>query len=693
MKIVLIFAFLALILFERSFSQIKPCSTYEANVKAETENPEALKAKKELDTFIRSNNYKTEDIYIIPVVFHVMHYYGTENISKAQIQDAIRVLNEDFRKLNPDTIDILPSFQGIAADSRIEFRLANIDPDGNCTDGIVRYATTSTYNADESTKYESPAWPRNKYLNIWTAFSLSSGAAGYSYYPASVSGSWGEGVDGVMILYNYVGSIETSSFITSRTLTHEIGHYLNLMHTWGNSNEPGLPSNCDIDDEVSDTPNTIGHTGCNLSAATCGFLDNVQNYMEYSYCYKMFTEGQKQRMRTTLNSTISGRNNLWSSANLIATGTNDGYISQVCAPIPDFSVSKEYNCNSVQIQYNDLSWNTDTITARSWSFPGGNPVSSTDENPLVYYALPGHYDATLLVSNPSGSNQLTRTSVVNVQDATTGESIPWFEGFENSLFPSHPTDINKNWEIYGDGIDLWQRTEGISYTGQACLKIRNYLNEVGQTTTLLSPNIVLSVNHPSNTITFKVAYAQRTVDSNDKLYVFVSDNCGLTWSLRYFKLGATLSTNGGEYVSSFVPTLSQWREENISLSILHNRPNISVKFVTYAGDGNEIYIDDINLDQETSIDDDPSANNNLVVYPNPFNMDASILYMLNDPANVEISVVNLLGEEFGNYKQKNIPGIYSLQLSSFVDGLTQGIYFINLSLNNKVIAIKKVCKQ
>ena len=103
--------------------------------------------------------------------------------------------------------------------------------------------------------------------------------------------------DGIVIQHNYTGSIGTSNAYRSRTLTHEVGHWLNLRHPWGNSNNPGLAENCDEDDLVDDTPNTMGWTSCVLEGTTCGSLDNVQNYMDYSYCGRMFTLGQKDRMR------------------------------------------------------------------------------------------------------------------------------------------------------------------------------------------------------------------------------------------------------------------------------------------------------------------------------------------------------------------------------------------------------------
>jgi hypothetical protein len=239
-------------------------------------------------------------IYKIPVVFHVIHTYGTENISKAQILDAVDIMNKSFQKLNPDTGMVIPLFQPIFADCQIELVLPNVDPFGNCTDGITRTYSPLTASASDNVK-ALVGWPSNKYFNIWVVKNIESGAAGYAYYPG-ISAA----IDGVVIRHDYVGGIGTSSGsnYTERSLTHEVGHWLDLPHTWGSTNSPGIASNCNSDDGISDTPNTIGTSdfSCNTAQSTCGAIDNVQNYMDYASCHYMFTEGQKMAMHAALNS-------------------------------------------------------------------------------------------------------------------------------------------------------------------------------------------------------------------------------------------------------------------------------------------------------------------------------------------------------------------------------------------------------
>ena len=164
----------------------------------------------------------------------------------------MEILNADFRKLNADTGQIVAGFVDIAADVDVEFRLAKRDPSGNCHSGINRLQDELTYEGNNEMK-QLIHWPRNSYMNVYVAASAA-GAAGYTNYPSD----WGANTDGIVLKHDYVGSIGTSNTYRSRTLTHECGHWLNLPHTWGSSNNPNEEENCDVDDGVEDTPLCLG---------------------------------------------------------------------------------------------------------------------------------------------------------------------------------------------------------------------------------------------------------------------------------------------------------------------------------------------------------------------------------------------------------------------------------------------------
>ncbi len=642
-------------------------------------NPEYEKNLSDLEDF--TTQYKnnalvqhtgTRQIYVIPVVFHILHQYGPENISDAQVIDAVNIMTRDFRKLNDDTVDIIPAFKSIAADCEIEFRLATLDPNGNCTNGIEHIYTDKTNNADDDSKLNP--WPNNKYLNIWTAYSLGlSGAAAYAQYP----GGWGP-TDGVMSLANYVGSIGSSSVYHSRVLTHEVGHYLNLSHVWGSNNSPGVACG---DDNVSDTPISIGWNQCILAGAYCNppIVENVQNYMEYSYCDKMFTQGQKIRMLATLNSPIGGRNNLWNSANLIATGT-DGSTSAICVPTADFTVANFYSCAGAPVQYIDQSWNA-PVTSRNWSFPGGNPSTSIDSAPSVNYLAAGIYNATLVVTSAGGTDSITKNATVRITAAPI-RTMPFTEDFEDTAsFPGIDGWVdNPDNSISG----TWTKVSNANTTagGSHSIKINNYNNTVGQIDSWITPSIDFSnVSYPIY-VSFKVANAQRNNTSNDELRLYYSANCGQSWSsIGYNKSGSVLSTVG-ILNSSFTPfTAGQWRLENANANPTHNKANVRFKFQNTSDRGNNIYIDDINITGNiVGIDETEELQTGFALYPNPSLGTSKVSFALNKNGNVIIGVKNILGQTLETSPVKNLSsGMHEYTLPV----LTPGIYLVEVTVNNK----------
>jgi len=221
-------------------------------------------------------------VFQVPIVFHLVHNNGAEKIDRAQILDALAILNRDMRGQNPDTATVDSLFQGIIADNEIEFVLATKAPDGSCFSGITRTLTPLSYNLGDINGSDqvnavialndvyNGNWPGDQYLNVFVCGAVGSGIAGYTYYPSNFFGNSME--NGIWLRHDYCGSIGTGSVSSSRTFAHEVGHWLNLPHTWGSTNEPGLPSNCSSDDGVSDTPNTIGSRWCNYNETTCGHI-------------------------------------------------------------------------------------------------------------------------------------------------------------------------------------------------------------------------------------------------------------------------------------------------------------------------------------------------------------------------------------------------------------------------------------
>ncbi len=243
-------------------------------------------------------------IITIPVVVHVVYNTAAQNISDAQIASQIRILNEDYRMQNADRSGIPDPFKPLAADAKIEFKLAVRDPDGNSTNGITRTFTRerSFDSFSDSVKFNSTggkdAWPRDKYLNMWVC-DLSSGLLGYAQFPGGAAAT-----DGVVMDYQYFGDIGTATapFDKGRTTTHEVGHWLNLRHIAGD--DFGA---CTGSDQIDDTPNQADQNFGRpiFPHITCGNGpdgDMFMNYMDYvdDVAMFMFTADQVARMRAAL---------------------------------------------------------------------------------------------------------------------------------------------------------------------------------------------------------------------------------------------------------------------------------------------------------------------------------------------------------------------------------------------------------
>lgn len=251
---------------------------------------------------------------VIPVVVHVLHTNGSENISDAQILDGLAALNEAYHMPAGDTLGAFPANTVVTADAQVAFCLAAIGPQGEPTSGIDRIHSELTNDGTNPAAKLNP-WPRANYLNIWVVRSAGS-ASGYSLSPVDADALPEQ--DGVVILHNYFGSIGTSSPSLRHTLSHEIGHYLDLLHPW---DIPTGFGNCG-DDLVDDTPITSLGITCPMNVSVCAppTIEYLPNFMNFYACQKMFTAGQAGRIQACLNSRLAERNSLWTEENIAATG-------------------------------------------------------------------------------------------------------------------------------------------------------------------------------------------------------------------------------------------------------------------------------------------------------------------------------------------------------------------------------------
>lgn len=605
-----------------------------------------------------ATNGKKTISYIIPVVWHVIHNDGPENMTKEAIEYEIAQLNLDYQKLNADISNVHALFSGIVADCEIEFRLARIDPDGNCTEGITRTKSNHTYLMDDPYSVR-PSWntPTRKYLNIWQGKNISFGAGGYAYYPGTVP----DEMEGIVLIAQQLGN----------TVTHEVGHWLNLAHLWGHSNDPQDPANCMEDDEVLDTPNTIGRTGCRDTANSCGSIDNVQNYMEYNFCDLMFTEGQKQRMHAALNSSAGARDYIVSQTNLINTGTADPYdATPICTPIADFNYNKTFLCEGEQVIFSDYSFNA-TPTSWDWTFNGGTPATSNLQSPSITYNTKGIYSVTYQPGTTNGTGFKQKDSILYVSGFLADYSTaPFSDSFED--LPSFESD----WWIIPNANFNWENTTVTSATGNRSIMVQNISNQSTQTTEIISPSFDLTANN--YILTYKYAHAKKISGGNDRLLVYYTTNCGKNWSLLKAKLSSTLAT-APPTNASFVPTNTQWETDTINLSALNSFNNVKFKFHFRNGGGNNIWLDDVNIDIATSVYETENIKS-FSIYPNPTNENAAIFFKLTkDVKQLQIVVKDLLGKEIAPVLKNQFlkQGTYTFNINQQIK-LASGIYLIEM---------------
>ncbi len=599
---------LSMLLAFSGLSQHEPCKTtqrHEALMQSDASYRQAFESALN-EKPASSPHAKIEAVlYKIPVVVHVLHVgtaVGTDaNISDEQIYSAIESMNNAYRKKAGTTE------YGNGADAEIEFCLAQRDPNGIAHSGINRVNASSYYSyglvgitdANESQIKALSKWPNTQYYNIWIVTEIDdngglSGVQGYAYYPEASST-----FDGSVILYNAFGydpdgsrGFNLKSYTNfNRTAIHEIGHALNLRHTFqGDGDGSSCPGNLDCNsngDQVCDTPpHKRSNSNCLSGNNECTDTPRelfIHNYMDYSSerCQDEFTNGQITRMRAVLSS--GARASLVSATNLANCGCSGN-----TAPISRFTTDNTAPCQNSPVQFIDQSLNFPA--SWSWSFVGGTPATSTLQNPSVSFNGTGPYAISLTTTSSEGvSRTMTKTGLIS---PTTSAAPPFLEDFEGTFPPA-------GWKIEStDNLQTQKTWAAISSSGNgsstksAYVDCYNYTSR-GQIDDLLTPPIGIQwITNPS--LSFEVSHTLYST-ARDTLEVAISPDCGTTWTTIYSKSGTALQTSATKGANMQPSSSSHWRAETgISLNS-YLSSNAILRFRVINDYGGNIYIDNVSI--------------------------------------------------------------------------------------------------
>lgn len=655
----------------------------------------------------------------IPVVVHVVYQNATENISNAQAISQVQVLNDDFAKLNADAIKVTqPTFSTVASGAQIRFCLAQRDPLGNATTGVVHYSTTvSTFGTNDNVKNSATggatAWDVTKYVNIWVC-DMGTSLLGYGEFPTgSLSNTWG-----LVLNYRYTGSGGSAQapFNLGRTGTHEFGHCFNLFHIWGDDNGA-----CSGSDQCADTPNQANASGGTFpqgsiqtdacATASPGYM--WMNYMDYTddNAMYMFTAGQVARMEAVVNT--APWNILASSNGCSPVTALDASILNIIAPVNGSSTCNNSvtpkitlnNAGSTAITSATILYRMDALATQTLNWTGS--LASATSTVLTLNTYSGLSNAahtfSATVINPNGtadavSANNSLTSTFTVISAPAGAALPFVERFDGVTFP--PTGwVETNTNVL-DAAYSWTRlanTTGIPVvpTTTACAKMDNFagnIDIVGQKDALRTPALSLSSANSSVRVVFDRSHRRYSNTDIDSLNIYISIDCGGTWTRLYTKGGTQLATVTGTLTTAYTPTSNaQWARDSVSLSAYVGQPSVYLKFESRSGWGNNLYLDNINVSNLTTagIESIEQSLPVLDVFPNPnagvFSVNIS---NVNKDANVTINVLNAMGQVMSsplNFKG-SANGVHSVNLSH----LSNGVYFITIQSDSDKLVTKKI---
>ena len=602
-----------------------------------------------LDQYIQNNHAalnataRTANI-TIPVVIHVVYNTAAQNISDAQATSQFAVLNNDFQRLNADKVNTPSTFTAVAGGVGITFCLAQRDPNGNATTGIIHKSTTTTsFTTDNKIKASSTGgddpWDVTKYINIWIG-NISGGILGYGEFPTgTLSNTYG-----LVLNYTATGTMGTaaSPYNLGRTGTHEFGHCFNLNHIWGDNGQCGASDNC-YDTPPQKGQNTNTPYGCNYGTPTYPWQPNTctrpdgiggasmtntngdmfMNYMDYTddAAMNMFTQQQCVRMLAVVSnppynvlassngctpvtsySLDAGITSIIKPANAVATCINSVTPSVVLT-----------NAGSTTLTSAKVLYKMDATATQTLNWTGSLATNANATLTLNAYTglTSAAHTFSVWVTAPNGgvdqgSTNDSQASTFTVTGAASGAALPFTEGFEATTFPPTGWVLQKSNTL--NAANSWSRvanTTGLTAGSTAIALMDNYsstVTTVGQLDALRTPALTFTAANSSLNLSFDVSHRIYSASYNDSLNVYISSDCGGTWTRLYTKGGTQLANAVTSQTTAFTPTANaQWRRESVSLSSYVGLPSVYLKFESRSGWGNNVCLDNINVSYTTAL--------------------------------------------------------------------------------------------
>ena len=644
-----------------------------------------------------SKEYDNTTTYIIPIVFHVVVADQTL-VTDAQLMAQLDVLNKTFAGTNADASGLPSYFKPLFGHSKIQFCLAQRTPDDEITNGIDRISTTkaSFSHMNDGVKYTNSGgteiWNGDKYFNVWVC-ALANNLLGYGTFPDD--GKPNE--QGVVIEYRSLPGGSFGNYNDGKTLTHETGHYFNLIHIWGDDDGA-----CTGTDYIDDTPNQANFSsGCYSGIKTDNCTPNgngilYQDYMDYSYdkCLVLFTALQEARMETAL---LNNRSSL-----IISDGCTPVIQMPLDAQLKTIVTPGKRICTNnftPTVLLRNMGIQTLSSVIISTVIDNGTPVKfnwSGTLNSLAKIAVTintinltsGIHKLKIYVSSPNmGVDQNNKNDTINTTIQYYDAVANIKEGFEGNTFPPQAWDI-----VNPDNDVTWKKATGIAHTGNNCVMIDNFNNtNIGQQDYLRLPDLNLA-GADSAYFSFQVAASTftpvTTAGNNwDTLEVVVSTDCGVTYTSLYKKWGASLITTDNEKTTEFKPATSEWRKDSINITSYINSGKLILAFRNTTGNENNIYLDDINI--RTQIINPNLKASGFLVTPNPAKNIITVQFYPNPTNLISVQLYNLTGQKLAEKSILTGQGIpaYNFNISNY----PAGAYFVRAVFTDKVI-IKKLIK-